>query len=155
MKKSLALAAIVFLSLTGCSAPSATQTGDSSPAAEPAASEPAAPAETTAPAEPAAPEEPALTAAQQNAVRSAENYLSLTGFSRDGLIAQLEFEDYSTEDATLAVDSLTVDWNAEAAEKAQAYQDVTPFSRQGLIDQLIFDKFTPEQAEFGATAVGL
>jgi hypothetical protein len=63
----------------------------------------------------------------------------------------LEFENYSTEDATWAVDSLNVDWNEQAAKKAEEYLDYTSFSRQGLVDQLVFEGFTSEQAEYGAS----
>ena len=110
--------------------------------------------------ESAPPPEPAsnLTPAQQNAVRSAENYLDLMGFSRQGLIDQLEFEQYSTGDATAAVDSLNVDWNAEAAESARNYLELMGFSCQGLIDQLSSsagDKYTVAQATYGATEAGI
>lgn len=47
-----------------------------------------------------------FTTSQQNAVASAKNYLSLQGFSRHGLIAQLSSsagEGYSVRDATVAV----------------------------------------------------
>lgn len=96
-----------------------------------------------------------LTKSQQNAVRSAESYLDLMGFSRQGLIDQLEFEQYSTGDATVAVDSLTVDWSAEAAESAASYLDTMAFSCGSLTDQLVFEKFTPEQAAFGAAQAGI
>jgi hypothetical protein len=43
-------------------------------------------------------------------------------------------EQFPVEDATVAVDSLIVDWNAEAAESAQSYLDMSGFSCQGLID---------------------
>ncbi|MFC0680258.1 Ltp family lipoprotein [Lysobacter korlensis] len=99
-------------------------------------------------------EKPELTLGQQNAVGKAEQYLSFTDFSRTGLIEQLEFEGFSTEEATFAVDYLDPDWNAQAAGKAESYLEFTSFSRQGLIDQLVFDGFTPEQADFGADAVG-
>lgn len=95
-----------------------------------------------------------LTLSQQNAVRSAENYLTVTHFSRTGLITQLQFEGYEQADAEFAVDHIAVDWNAEAAKSAQAYLDLTSFSRQGLVDQLLFEGFTAEQAEYGVTAVG-
>lgn len=65
-----------------------------------------------------------LTAPQRNAVRSANSYLLLSGFSRQGLIDQLssEFGDrYSVGDATVAVDSLSIDWNAQAARSAVSY----------------------------------
>lgn len=96
-----------------------------------------------------------LTVSQQNAVAQAENYLSVMAFSRQGLIDQLVFEEYPEEDATLAVDSLDVDWNEQAARKAQEYLDAGSFSRQGLIDQLIFEGFTDEEAEYGVDQVGL
>ncbi len=108
-----------------------------------------------APAVSVAPAAPELTVAQEQAVRSAEDYLDFTAFSRTGLIGQLEFEGFSTADATLAVDSLAVDWNQQAAKSAQSYLDFTSFSHSGLVDQLVFDGFTAEQAEFGVTSVGL
>jgi hypothetical protein len=77
------------------------------------------------------------------------------GFSRSGLIEQLQFEGYSADAATTAVDSLGVDWFAEAAESAQTYIDMMGFSRSGLVEQLMFEGFTAEEAEHGATAVGL
>lgn len=117
----------------------------------PAEATPAATTEAPAPEVPAAPE---LTISQRNAVSSAQNYLSFTAFSRSGLIGQLEFESYSTEDATFAVDHVAPDWNEQAAKSAKNYLEFTSFSRQGLIDQLIFEGFTPEQAEFGVVAVG-
>lgn len=117
--------------------------------------QPAEPEPTEAVEEPEPPETPALTVSQQNAIESAQSYLSFTAFSRQGLIDQLVFEQYSVEDATFAVDYLNVDWNEQAAKSAQSYLEFTSFSRQGLIDQLIFEGFTPEQAEYGVNAVGL
>ncbi|GEN28397.1 hypothetical protein HVA01_20430 [Halovibrio variabilis] len=55
-----------------------------------------------------------LTGPQNNAVRSANLYLSMQGFSRSGLIQQLssDFGDgYKVADATAAVDSLDIDWD--------------------------------------------
>lgn len=136
-----------------------SQSEETTAAAEETTAAEEAPAEeTTVAEEPPAEEPPAEaegTTSQQNALRSAENYISFSGFSRQGLIQQLEFEQYSTEDATWAVDNLEVDWNQEAAEKAQEYLNTQGFSRQGLIDQLIFEGFTPEEAEFGVTEAGL
>ena len=91
----------------------------------------------------------------EEAAESARSYLDLSGFSRSGLIDQLLFDGYSTEEATYAVDSVNVDWNEEAAESARSYLDLTGFSRSGLIEQLEFDGYTREQAEYGATQAGL
>ena len=100
--------------------------------------------------------EPSLSpVSQQNATRSAEDYLDVGSFSRQGLIKQLVYEDFSTEDATFAVDHITVDWNEQAAKAAKDYLDISGFSHSGLISQLGYDGFTPAQAEYGVAAAGL
>lgn len=103
---------------------------------------------------------PELTNPQKNAVRNAEQYLSMSGFSRDGLIEQLSSSagnGYDRADAIAAVDSLTVDWNEEAAQSAEQYLSMTGFSCSGLIDQLSSsagNKYTKEQAKYGARKAG-
>ncbi len=66
----------------------------------------------------------------------------------------MEYEGFSTADATFAVESLDVDWFEQAALKAADYLDYSSFSRQGLIDQLLYEGFTPDEAVFGVTEVG-
>lgn len=95
------------------------------------------------------------TPSQKQAIAKAEEYLDYTAFSREGLIEQLVYEQFSTEDATFAVDHITVDWNEQAVAKAKEYLDYSAFSRGGLIDQLRYEGFTREQAEFGVTGAGL
>jgi Host cell surface-exposed lipoprotein len=103
---------------------------------------------------------PALTQQQKSAVASAKQYLSLQGFSQQGLIAQLDSPDgggYSVNDATVAVDSLTVNWNAEAVQSAKAYLKLQAFSCSDLIQQLDSpdgDQYTVAQATYGATQAG-
>ncbi|CAN5479945.1 hypothetical protein BH10ACT5_BH10ACT5_04950 [soil metagenome] len=97
---------------------------------------------------------PVYTLAQQNAIGKAQSYLDFSGFSRTGLIDQLEYEGYSTEDATFGADNAGADWNAEAAEKAASYLEFTSFSRQGLYDQLAYEGFTDAEIQFGLAAVG-
>ena len=89
-----------------------------------------------------------------NALKTAKNYLDYTSFSYTGLIEQLEYEGYSSEACTYAVDNCGADWNEQAAKKAQSYLDYSSFSRQGLIDQLLYEGFTQEQAEYGVASVG-
>ena len=100
---------------------------------------------------------PLTPVSQQSAVRAAENYLNVAGMSRSGLINQLtSYDGFSTEDATFAVDSITVDWNEQAARSAQNYLNVAGMSRSGLINQLTsYDGYTPSQAAYGASAAGL
>ena len=95
------------------------------------------------------------TISQQSAQRKAGDYLKFTAFSRSGLIDQLVFEKFSVDDATWAVDHMTIDYNEQAAKKAKDYLKFTSFSRSGLVDQLLFEGYTPEQAEYGASTTGL
>lgn len=95
------------------------------------------------------------TLSQQNAVKKAESYLSFTAFSKSGLIKQLEYEEFSKEDATYAVNKLDVDWNEQAFKKGKSYLDFTSFSRSGLIKQLEYEGFTNEQATYAVDQIGL
>lgn len=99
------------------------------------------------PSTPAAPEFPPRV---EQARSKAQDYLGVMGFSHDGLVSQLAFDQFSQADAKQAVDSLNVDWNAQAATKAESYLSTMPFSCSGLVSQLKFDKFTKAQATFGA-----
>jgi hypothetical protein len=147
-------------SSASASADTAQSAEASLPAGTPSGTGELAP-DTSAPEPAAAPEQPSGTVAQQNAIRSAESYLETSGFSRAGLIDQLSSEygeGFSVEDATYAVDHVTVDWNAEAVESAESYLEMSGFSRAGLIDQLSSEygeQYTPEQAAYAADQVGL
>ena len=94
------------------------------------------------------------TIGQKNARATAKDYLNYTAFSYSGLVEQLKYEGFTTEEATYAVDNCGADWNEQAAKMAQNYLDYTSFSRSGLIEQLEFEGFTTEQAEYGVQAVG-
>ena len=99
-------------------------------------------------------EAPSETKGQENARKSAKTYLSTLAFSRSGLIKQLEFEGFSTEDATYGTDAQNADWNEQAVKVAKNYLDTMAFSREGLIEQLEFDGFSTAEAEFGAKGNG-
>jgi hypothetical protein len=98
---------------------------------------------------------PLSPVSQQNAVRAAKEHLAVSAYSRKGLIDQLVYESYSTEDATYAVDSITVDWNQQVAKAAKEHLAVSAYSRGGLIDQLVYEGFTSAQAQYGVAATGL
>ena len=95
-----------------------------------------------------------VTLGMSNALQSARNYLRVLAFSYTGLMEQLEYEGYSSEEATYAVDNCGADWYEQAVAKAEDYLSVLSFSRSGLINQLEYDGFTSEQAEYAADAVG-
>lgn len=132
-----------------------------------AAATPAAPDASQAPAQsPAgapADTEPAGTVSELEALTAAKGYLSDgQGFSRQGLIDQLDSSfgsNFQVADATWGVDHAGADWDDQAVDCAKGYiADGQGFSRQGLIDQMTSaygNKFTEEQAEHAADAVGL
>lgn len=95
-----------------------------------------------------------LTTGQKNALKKALSYLSHSAFSRSGLIEQLEFEGFTTEEATYAVDNSGADWNEQAVKLAASYLSHSAFSRQRLIEQLEYEGFTHEQAVYGAEQNG-
>ncbi|WP_218016144.1 Ltp family lipoprotein [Sphingobium abikonense] len=101
-----------------------------------------------------------LTGPQQNAARSAQQYISISGFSRDGLIDQLSSDagnGYAVADATVAVDSLNIDWKEQAARSAKQYLEMSGFSCKGLIEQLSSSagsQYTVSEATFGAKQAG-
>jgi len=115
----------------------------------------AAPTATTA----ATPTPSNMTAGQANALRSAQQYLSISGFSRAGLIQQLSSsagEGFSKADATFAADHVGANWNEEAVRSAQDYLKTGPFSRQSLYEQLSSsagEGFTPAQARYAVNQV--
>ncbi|MEV6873025.1 Ltp family lipoprotein [Amycolatopsis sp. NPDC051128] len=92
----------------------------------------------------------------EQARSSAQSYLDFAGFSRAGLIGQLSSQygaGFPKNIATQAVDSLSVDWNAQAVRSAQSYLDYTSFSCSGLTQQLSSPyggEFTKSQATYGA-----
>ena len=94
------------------------------------------------------------TAGEENALRSAKQYLDVMAFSYSGLIDQLVYEGYSDADATYAADHCGADWNEQAVKSAKQYLDIMSFSRQSLIEQLEYDGYTYEQASYAATENG-
>ena len=95
-----------------------------------------------------------LSLSRQNALKSARNYISYMAFSKEGLVDQLIYEEYSESDARFAVKNIGVDWMEQATKMAKNYLEYMSFSRDGLIEQLKYEKFTDEEAEHGVSSVG-
>lgn len=92
------------------------------------------------------PDDTEPTFGQKNALRSAESYLAISAFSHSKLIQQLEYEGYSSEEATYAADRCGANWCEQAAKSAEAYLKISAFSKDRLIQQLEYEGFTPTQA---------
>jgi hypothetical protein len=123
------------------------------PVAEPAP-EPTVEPEPTPEPEPE-PVKPEFTLAQEQAIGSAQDYLSFTAFSKSGLVDQLVYEGFSKSDAEFAVEHITVDWNEQAVKSADAYLDLMHFSRSGLIEQLEYEGYSTKQATYAVDQLGL
>lgn len=93
------------------------------------------------------------TQSQANAFMAAKLRMAEMPYSRDGLIAALQADGYTAEDAVYAADKLNVDWTQKATEMAQQYVDTMEFTREDLVDQLVYEGFTREQAEAAVDAV--
>ncbi|MBS4900716.1 MAG: Ltp family lipoprotein [Clostridiales bacterium] len=157
MKKTILTATIIgvaTMGLVGCGGKSDNKTADASSEAKTEAvtqTKVVTEATTTTPA----PTTAAVSVSKKNAIQKAKDYLKYSAFSKPGLIAQLEFEGFSTEDSEYAVENITVDWNQQAAKKAKEFLEYSSFSHSGLVEQLEIEGFTNEEAEFGTTSVGL
>jgi Host cell surface-exposed lipoprotein len=97
--------------------------------------------------------------ANRRALESAESYLAMSGFSKQGLYEQLSSsygEGFTQAQAQYAVDHVGADWNREAVQSARSYLEFSPMSRAALIDQLSSsagEGFTYEQALYAVNKV--
>lgn len=97
--------------------------------------------------------------ANERALESAQSYLAMSGFSKQGLFEQLSSsagEGFTQSEAQWAVDHVNADWNKEAVESARSYLEMSPMSRSELIDQLSSsagESFTYEQALYAVNKV--
>ncbi len=96
-----------------------------------------------------------MTADQQNALITAENYSDALHLSKSDIYDQLTSsygDKFSPSDAKFAVDNLEgVNWNQNALETAKNYLNKLHLSKNDIYDQLTSQyggKFTPEQATY-------
>ncbi len=90
-----------------------------------------------------------VTTGMRNALASAKSYLSVMSFSYTGLIEQLEYEQYTHEEAVYGADNCGADWYEQAVKSAESYLEIMSFSKDELIEQLVYEGFTYEQAVYG------
>lgn len=88
-------------------------------------------------------------------MRSAENYLRSQGISRLGLIDQLQFEQFSEEDARYATEQSGADWNAEAVEAAQDFLSRNPYDAKTLTVLTESMGFTEDEVTHAVDEAGL
>ncbi|MGJ7442930.1 hypothetical protein [Aquipuribacter sp. MA13-6] len=99
--------------------------------------------------------DPALDTAppRQQEAREAARNLDITAPSRPQLVAALENQRFSTEDANCAADGVPdIDWNYYAAGSAGSAASTRNITDPAELTQYLLDEgFTPEQAAYGVS----
>ena len=88
-------------------------------------------------------------------MKKAKSYLKSSAFSYSGLLSQLAFEQFTSDEAAYGADNCGADWNEQAVKKAKSYLRTSDFSRDGLISQLEYEGFTYDEAVYGVDQNGL
>jgi Host cell surface-exposed lipoprotein len=158
---------LIIVSVAAAAGRKSSGSGSGGAAASSAPAATTAPAGATSSAAPGptqtTPAAPQYTVAQQQAIQAAQGYLSDgEGFSRAGLIQQLDSPDgsgFTHALAVFAVKHIQVNWDQQAVIAAKGYMsDGEGFSYSSLVQQLdssYGSGFTYAQAVYAAKAVGL
>ncbi len=94
--------------------------------------------------------EPDIPIEYINALNEALFQLKYTAFSKQWLKEQLEYQKYSSEAATYAVEHCGADWNEQAVKKARSHLNDSYFTKKKLIEKLEYEGFTATEAKHGA-----
>lgn len=90
------------------------------------------------------------TLGEKNALEKAYQYFNSSAFSYKGIIEQLEYEGFTTSEATYAADNCGENWNRQALKCAERYFNTSAFSYKGIIEQLEYEGFTTSEATYAA-----
>ncbi len=91
------------------------------------------------------------SAEEENAIKFVNSRLRYWGYSRQGLIYDLEDEGFSHALAVKVVDSMDINWKTQAVKAAKTKLKYFSYSRASLIEALEdYEYFDHEQAVYGA-----
>lgn len=90
----------------------------------------------------------------EKALEKALSYLRMGGFSKNDLIDQLEYENFSSSEITYAINNCGADWKQQALIKAKSYLRVGGFSEESLTDQLEHHEFTSAEVSYAIQNCG-
>lgn len=147
---------VLAASICGCTNASSNSTTVSSPNSitSSTSGSTVTPQKNTSVSRPSSEPSDSVSTGKKDALESAKQYLNAMAFSYSGLIDQLEFEGYSTDEATYAADNCGANWKEQAVLAAMQYLDTMDFSKDGLIDQLEYEGFTfVQRALIHSTAI--
>lgn len=98
-------------------------------------------------------QKPKVWIEKQNALSKAESYLKSSDFSKKELKEQLEFEWFTADAVSYAMDNINADWKKECLWKAKSYLKSSNFSKQGLREQLEFEWFLKEEIDYAINQI--
>lgn len=93
----------------------------------------------------------APTSDRSQATSMAKSYLRSQGFSKSGLVEQLEYEGFPHSAAVYGATHAGANWLTQAVLVAKSYLRSQSFSRSGLTEQLEYEGFTHYQAAYGVS----
>lgn len=93
----------------------------------------------------------ASTNERSQATSMAKSYLRSQGFSKSGLVEQLEYEGFSHSAAVWGVSHAGANWLTQAVKVSKEYLRSQAFSPSGLREQLEYEGFTHYQAAYGVS----
>ena len=96
---------------------------------------------------------PTVSQWETNALIAAKDYIKSDHYSYQELIEQLEYDGYTTKQATYAADNCGGDWFSQAERAAKSYLSTDLFSPSELIEQLELDGFTHDQAQYAISCI--
>ncbi len=104
--------------------------------------------------EQAATETPTVIPTKEEATKTVQPYLDITGYSAEGLAAELQEKGMDQATAKATVEAADLDYNLQAVRRATGIMKSLAYSYNGIISKLEAEKFTPEQAKYGANNCG-
>lgn len=155
---SVIITGLVVALFAGCGNDSSNESSKTTPAPETKQEQKV---ETPAPArqEKKEPAKPQVPMEHRQALKAAEQYLTIMPFSKKGLYQQLTSDagdKYPAEAAQYAVDNVKANWKENAARAAKQYLEIMPMSKDELVEQLTSeagDQYTLEEAQYGVQKV--
>ena len=95
---------------------------------------------------------PAATVSERSQAASmAKSYLRSQGFSKSGLVEQLEYEGFGRSAAIYGATHAGANWLTQAVRVAKSYLRSQAFSPSGLREQLEYEGFSHYQAAYGVS----
>ena len=85
---------------------------------------------------------------QEKVVAAAKSYIEYAPMSKEGMIEQLKYENFSQDDAEYAVNHANIKWDEQASRSAVVFIGYSNPTTNELKEQLQFEKFSDEEINY-------